>query len=422
MRAKYKKYLTFISILLLILLVVLFSYMKYQKYLESTNPIVLVKDGLSINYLNGNRIYIKDKDRTYNFSVTNNTEETIKYYISLDKGNIKDHKILYDLKEENGSINSLKNELNKDNLTIASMISIEPNETRSYTLNLYAVENASITMKLNISIEEKNEEYFADILLNNNEIKQESKTTIGEEIAVEDEGLIEANDEYGTYYYFRGKSENNYVSFANFIWRIVKINSDGSVKLILNDYTDTTANIYEGNASLSLEEKMNITNNAMYTSLNTWYQEHLKEYENHLISNKYCVDSSVFETNDTTTFYLGYNRLFNDHSVSYQCLGTTYTSKIGLLSSDEVILAGATSTLNNTEYYLYVPGKVVSWWTLTPSTSDSENITFLEVDQNGKLVSLSNGNYFKGMRPTIHLIRKTIVSGTGTSTDPYTIK
>ncbi len=422
MKANYKKILVFISILLFIFIIILFSYVKYRNYIESTNPVVYVKDGLSINYLNGNHIHIKEKDSTYIFSVTNNTNETIKYCISLDKGNIKENTFYYDLTEEKGTINILKNELNQKSLKLVNMISIEPNETQSYTLTLYANENISLNMKLNINIEENHEEYFADILLNNNEIQTESSTKIGEEISSTYEGLIEANDDTGAYYYFRGKVENNYVSFANLLWRIVKINSDGSIKLVLNDYTETTANIYESNTEHSLEEKMNITANTLYENLNTWYQEHLKEYENHLISNKYCVDSSIFETKDNRNYYLGYNRILNDHTVSYNCLGTTYTSKIGLLSVDEVVLAGATSTLDNTEYYLYVPGKVVSWWTITPSTSDNENITFFEVDQNGKVVSVSNGNYFKGMRPTIYLIRKTIVSGTGTSTDPYTIK
>ena len=89
MKANYKKILVFISILLFIFIIILFSYVKYRNYIESTNPVVYVKDGLSINYLNGNHIHIKEKDSTYIFSVTNNTNETIKYCISLDKGNIK---------------------------------------------------------------------------------------------------------------------------------------------------------------------------------------------------------------------------------------------------------------------------------------------------------------------------------------------
>ena len=39
--------------------------------------------------------------------------------------------------------------------------------------------------------------------------------------------LCSAPDNYGTSYYYRGNVQNNYVKFANFYWRIVRINGDG---------------------------------------------------------------------------------------------------------------------------------------------------------------------------------------------------
>jgi len=45
-------------------------------------------------------------------------------------------------------------------------------------------------------------------------------------------GLYATLDEDGTSYYYRGDVENNYVSYAGFIWRIVRRNGDGSVRLI----------------------------------------------------------------------------------------------------------------------------------------------------------------------------------------------
>ena len=38
-------------------------------------------------------------------------------------------------------------------------------------------------------------------------------------------------------YYFRGAVENNYVSFAGFYWRIIRINEDGSVRLVYQGKT-----------------------------------------------------------------------------------------------------------------------------------------------------------------------------------------
>ena len=45
-------------------------------------------------------------------------------------------------------------------------------------------------------------------------------------------GLYAADDNYGTSYYYRGNVKNNYVSYAGFIWRIVRQNGDGSIRLI----------------------------------------------------------------------------------------------------------------------------------------------------------------------------------------------
>ena len=47
-------------------------------------------------------------------------------------------------------------------------------------------------------------------------------------------------DDYGISYYFRGNVQNNYVSFANMCWRIVRITGDGSVKLALYDYSSAS--------------------------------------------------------------------------------------------------------------------------------------------------------------------------------------
>ncbi len=52
-------------------------------------------------------------------------------------------------------------------------------------------------------------------------------------------GLYTTTDNYGETYYFRGTAINNYINFAGFIWRIVRINGDGSIRLI---YSGTSSN------------------------------------------------------------------------------------------------------------------------------------------------------------------------------------
>ncbi len=59
--------------------------------------------------------------------------------------------------------------------------------------------------------------------------------------ATTDEGVFEMDDDYGTSYYYRGAVTNNYVRFAGFYWRIIRINGDGSLRIIY-DGTKAHAN------------------------------------------------------------------------------------------------------------------------------------------------------------------------------------
>ena len=59
--------------------------------------------------------------------------------------------------------------------------------------------------------------------------------------ATTDEGVFEMEDDYGVSYYYRGAVENNCVKFAGFYWRIIRINGDGSLR-IMYDGTQAYAN------------------------------------------------------------------------------------------------------------------------------------------------------------------------------------
>ena len=64
-----------------------------------------------------------------------------------------------------------------------------------------------------------NNQNLGDVIINSNRL--ESK----------EDGLH--RDEDG--YFFKGNVSNNYVTFANRLFRIVRVNNDGSIKLISND-------------------------------------------------------------------------------------------------------------------------------------------------------------------------------------------
>ncbi len=75
------------------------------------------------------------------------------------------------------------------------------------------------------------------------------------------DGLYAMEDDYGTSYYYRGATEDNYVKFAGFYWRIIRVNGDGSLRII---YDGTQAH---GNGSSS-KDRLAITNQAYNMNYN----------------------------------------------------------------------------------------------------------------------------------------------------------
>ena len=72
-------------------------------------------------------------------------------------------------------------------------------------------------------------------------------------------GLYKGEDDYTIYenntakdnftYYYRGDVQNNWVSFGNFLWRIIRINGDGSIRMIYSGLKSAT-NHTGGNAQI----------------------------------------------------------------------------------------------------------------------------------------------------------------------------
>ena len=73
-------------------------------------------------------------------------------------------------------------------------------------------------------------------LKTNNTVTNNLSTIPGKESSGESEAIISTTeDDYGTSYYFRGAVENNYVTYSGMCWRIVRVQGDGTIKLILSD-------------------------------------------------------------------------------------------------------------------------------------------------------------------------------------------
>ena len=324
---------------------------------------------------------------------------------------------------------------------------------------------------------------FKDRILALNEVKTPI-TTPGAAVSTATEALLASTeDDYGTSYYFRGAVKNNYVEFANKCWRIVRVGGDGSVKLILhNDNTAGVANPcdaannsasaafarysgstyksafnanYNDNAYVGFKygtvgasdynaTHANTNKSAILTNLETWYTNNLKTYADAIADTVWCNDKT--NVTDTTydpydwnpngygygtnvTYYGATQRLVStDGSAggtgpSLKCNGelSKITSKVGLITADELAFAGYAYNISNTTTYLQENATDTYWWSLSPYRFDGGGARVWGVGgSDGRFGSLSVSGA-GGVRPSISLKSTTNVTGEGTSSTPYII-
>ena len=321
-------------------------------------------------------------------------------------------------------------------------------------------------------------------ILANNEVKTPI-TTPGAAISTASEALLASTeDDYGTSYYFRGAVTNNYVEFANKCWRIVRVGGDGSVKLILhNDNKAGAANpcaaannsasaafarysgeIYKSAFNINYNDNAyvgfkygtvgasdyasahaNTNKSTILTNLETWYTNNLKTYADAIADTVWCND----KTNVTDTSYspwgysnvtgLGYGtnktyygatqRLVNksgsagDTGPSLKCNGelSKINSKVGLITADELTLAGYAYNKNNTTTYLQENATDTYWWSLSPHFFSGSSADVWSVHGSSGYFYANDVFNVYGVRPSISLKSTTNVTGEGTSSSPFII-
>ena len=308
-------------------------------------------------------------------------------------------------------------------------------------------------------------------LTENTDTPDFSKTSCSSGCGESTVGIYKTEDDIGTSYYFRGDVENNYVLFANKYWRIIRINGDGSIRMIYDGtnahdngesskdrQTGTSAfnssyndNAYVGfmygttGASTYATTHANTNDSTIKAALDTWYTNNIKNTTNeqYVVDAIYCNDrelSSGTGIGTTSTNYKAYNRLYDNKTPTLKCSqvndrftksaavsGVTgngkLTNAIGLITADEVAYAGglfyqSDGSADNFKYYLFTEN---SYWTMSPSRYlDSYAIEF-RVFSPGNLLDSNVNDYRGAVRPVLSLSSGALSSGTGTKTDPFKI-
>ena len=281
-----------------------------------------------------------------------------------------------------------------------------------------------------------------------------------------DKGLYAATDDYGTSYYYRGSVNNNYVYFAGYYWRIIRINGDGSVRLLYAGTTpDATGNnllsgwstfntqrnlplyvgyMYGNTSGTTLEEVNANTNDSNIKSyLETWYQEHLSSYTDYIADSGFCNDRSLSTRNnngdgvntDKTTYYSANGRYYSNYNPTLICPDATNdlftvtnelgnqasTSPIGLITIDELMYAGYRKDYINKLAY---PFSGSNYWTMSPSHFGYDDAAAREFILYSD--GLAYGGWVKdafGVRPVINLNSDVQISeGIGTKSEPFIVK
>jgi len=278
-------------------------------------------------------------------------------------------------------------------------------------------------------------------------------------------GIYEAEDDDGPTYYYRGSVDNNYVKFAGFYWRIIRINGNGSIRMIYagdasvidafsnkevilsngwNDsdfkYTQIGESVFNTNNNQAEYVGFKYTLDSVHgtgtkstileESLEPWYQTNIvdKGLEGYIDKEAgFCGDRSAYTdeagttpgggTGSTTTYFGAFTRLQTTNPTpSFKCQNSIdlYKTGIGLITADEAVFSGG-GLGNNTSYYLYTG---YDYLTMTPSYFNDSNTWMFAVHDNGSVEDQNAG----GVRPVINLKADNLtITGSGTAIDPYVI-
>ena len=315
-------------------------------------------------------------------------------------------------------------------------------------------------------------------------------------------GLYSMEDEDGVSYYFRGNVDNN-VQFGEYTndyyvyktqskyfqtldsceaytesisygtctqaklastgdkmyWKIVRVNGDGSLRLIYNGTSTETIAPTKNNiagtyavgvspytlnsqdddpkyAGYTYDRNTNEIDSFIKREVDTWYENALENtvYDSMVTGGRFCSDSSGYNYNETawTNVYASYDRLVQvdnnftkPNSPTLKCpstsetYGGSYRLKAGLITADEFVLSGE-SVRVSANSYLIQSGVSNEILTMSPGEYSSMNFIFAYNFSNLGYNAVARNAY--SVRPVINVKVDTgFTSGDGTATNPYVL-
>ena len=421
------------------------------------------------------------------FTIENKSNETYKYNIviqNLVNTFVTEGYLQYKITSTNGGYNMTefkdvpKSETATDTI-LAYSVSIPVGVTQSYTVEFIYKNDESIDQsedmgktlsgKLFITegTEEPNRTLYNQLLVDKSTVL--TRTDFSKVLTDNNTNTLYTSTEGSkTVYYFAGNATDNWVKFGkdasnqDLYWRIIRTNSDGSVRLLYHGTSTTATDAYIGTSAFNSSydniayvsymygslgsissARENTNNSTIKTTIDNWYISNLeaKGYTKYLSTTAvYCNDRSI--SSDSINFG-AFTRLGTNKTPSYDCAATEdkftvdtstgngkLTYPIALMTADEVSFAGGLYGANTPTWYYYnsVNGSSTGskfWWLLSPldSSTSGSSMFIVRGSSNPGRLNYNYVNSNNGVRPALSLKScAKYSSGDGSAENPYTIK
>ncbi len=280
--------------------------------------------------------------------------------------------------------------------------------------NLSSLDNSleeGVSCKGEVSVTNNNEHY---VYLPNLDCGEAYKTEKLADKIVETDVINEVGEglyEDGEDYVYRGENVNNYLSFADKLWRIIRITEDGTIRIIAVDRLEQIS--WDDRYNVDKEYNSGINNYSL-----SRIKDRLKEiYEDDEIFTD--EQRTVITTQDLCVAHRSEDSSVNDGSI--ECGNIFEGQQLGLLQLNEYIIPSLDDNCSKPSdrsctNYNYLAEFERAFWTIT-GDSDTTHLVYA-IDGYATLKTASNTS---GINLVINLTKNLLYSsGIGTMEDPYT--
>lgn len=307
---------------------------------------------------------------------------------------------------------------------------LEPGQNVTFTITFFyrnntLASNNTLNSIINFDFSEKQSNTLKDMILAHNTVitTPPTLTTSSNNSPNEPSGLYVSTDTNSgdPTYYFRGNITNNNIKFAGLDWKIVRINEDGSVRLMLNSsisssqYQRTSSPYNHMYYTYNVLDFLGRNSNIGKETIDTWYATNIESQNvsSYVITGKFCEEAKV-KRDDLSTGGNVELLLYSNYTPNFRCSTDAngygeIESKVGLITYDEVVFAGGYFFESNESFYMYDGSGYI--WTMSPAGYKG-NATIWTINTYGQLVS-STANNRSGLFPVINIDGSLPATGNG---------